>query len=386
MHVPIRNLPVVYHLGTLDAADRGKQHTVSQEGAGLSVSVTPSAWEDIARLGGSRLNRMTRQDALFVDLNAMDDMLLSTIQGWARGAGLVEISPSWRLHEWDEETEEWRHWNFSSQEAALAQLSEEPAPGEAEDEFLERLAEERGIPGGDIIQQVPLWTLTEAGSLRARGFGRGEDATDMAVMFWAEDVLVKTMPGVVGVWWDHDLDPSCLSAPKGAILPSKVTSFVASEISWNDIDDDEELLAACPEPRLVDASDLRSSYAYVTSCVDSSAERIGPMVDGAAVEDLEFKDFAKRLGNGRFLEGRRMLDAAFPDYRAGGMSLEKDPNVGYRASSFDGMPCLYVVHSRIEYVFQRTGLSQAPVAARPGTSPPDDEVRVDEECSAGFGY
>jgi hypothetical protein len=183
------------------------------------------------------------------------------------------------------------------------------------------------------------------------------DAADIAAMFWAEDVLRKAVPSAVGVWWRDEYDPSALLAPCGAILPSCVRRMEVQHAPA--VDGDEDLLAAMPATRMVAPQDLASPFAYVTCCVDSSAELITPMVQSPARRRMGFQEFARALG-GSVREGRRLLDVVFPDYAASGMDMARDPFVRYYASQFDGMPCLYVAHSAIEYVFQRTGLRQAP--------------------------
>ena len=130
MRVPVVNLPTVYHVGTLDPAHRGRQWASSHEGAGLSVSLCPAAWERIARLGGKPWQELTRHDALFLDLGAMDDALLAEIQGWAREADLLEPRLMWRAWRWDDESERWGYMLFGSMDEAVLNLPDEPEENE----------------------------------------------------------------------------------------------------------------------------------------------------------------------------------------------------------------------------------------------------------------
>lgn len=382
MRVPVLNLPVVYHVGTLDPGRRGQQWAGSYEGAGLSVSLCPEAWEQIARLGGSPWHACVRHDALYLDLMAMDDALLAEIQVWARDAGLIEQRAMWKSWYWDEERENWSYLLSETREDAICQLQGVQEPDEDPEAFLDRMNEEEegNLPSGasSLVEDLFVYVLSEQGMRRAgQRFGQDQDATDMAIMFWAEDVLRAIMPEVVGVWWNERYDPNTLSAPRGAILPSCLESITFAEADRRRVDEDEELLASLPQTRLVSPQDLKSPYRYVTNCVRSTAELIGSMVDNdAAVEEIAYRDFVSMLGDGDAQAGEEVLHEAFPPRP--GLTLEQDYHVRYHASSFDGMPCLYVVHSAVEYVFQRDGLKNAPIwEPQLGHCDCDDEAAVD---------
>jgi hypothetical protein len=74
----------------------------------------------------------------------------------------------------------------------------------------------------------------------------------MAVIIWLKEVLKPQMPNVVGLWWDENLDPLNLSAPRGVILPEELERFETLEVE--DIPDDEELLEGMPDCTIVDTS------------------------------------------------------------------------------------------------------------------------------------
>lgn len=362
MRVPVINLPVVYHIGTLNPEHRGRQFKTSQEGAGLSVSLCPRGWERIARLGGNPWQELTRHDALFIDLHAIDNALLAQIQMWARDAGLLEPRIMWRAWNWDEEAERWGYQLFGEREAAVALFDGERDEDEDDDDLISRLDEELGFPSSatSAVEETAVWVLTDVGHERAAQFERDRDATDIAVMFWAEDVLRRQMPEVVGVWWPEVYEPEHLSAPRGAILPSCIGRFETKMVEPGAVDEDEDLLFDEPLTRLVSPAASLSAYRYITNCVDSTEELISSMIQSAAAEEMSFEAFIAALGNGCPLAGRSHLDAAFPSYGQAGFDISDDYHVRYHASAFDGMPCLYVVHSAVEYVFQRTGFADAP--------------------------
>jgi len=107
MRFPLINLPVVYHIGTLDPARRGEYHTQSLEGAGLSVSLCPLAWQAIAHLGGAPLKGLCKHDAVYLDILALDSAALDAILRWALDSGLVEQREMWRAWTVDGDTDEW---------------------------------------------------------------------------------------------------------------------------------------------------------------------------------------------------------------------------------------------------------------------------------------
>lgn len=47
--------------------------------------------------------------------------------------------------------------------------------------------------------------------------------------------------GVDGVWWNEEYDPDGYSAPRGGIFPGKVVEWHATQIDFDDVDDEEEL-------------------------------------------------------------------------------------------------------------------------------------------------
>jgi len=89
---------------------------------------------------------------------------------------------------------------------------------------------------------------------------------------------------------------------------------------------------------------------FVTTCVCADAEDINLMVDNE--QEIEYPEF---------LDEVRVHDLKqlFPDYdwtdfegKPGfGFTLGEDYAVSFHKSEFCGEPCIYLVHSAIEYVF-----------------------------------
>lgn len=253
MRVPVLELPIVYHIGTLDPAMRGQHHhRTSQEGAGLSVSLCPDGWRRIAKLGGYPLQKLDREGALFLDLDSMDAELRAAVGDWAVTQGLAARETRWLAWTWDDEEEGWRGMTCLTREDAVAELEAVLDGDEPTDERLALPDEEGGPPGGSLVSCEEALVLTGAGDARALGFGRDTNASDIAAMFYAEDVLRPAMPDLLGVWWGSDYEPLGYRAPKGAILPSCVGAFSARETGWDGVPDDEELLAELPDTRKVE--------------------------------------------------------------------------------------------------------------------------------------
>jgi hypothetical protein len=247
MDIPLIPLDTVYHVGTLDPSRRGANYAVSQEGSGLSVSLCPYAWMTIAALDGDVLE-LARTGSEFVDIMAIDDEGRRSILAWAVDAGLVEEAVRYRGWEYDVEFEEWRYSLYESVEKAEEEIRA-AAMLDDDDPLSDSCPEDVELPEGVTgqVQEVRVHVLTPLGLARASGFGSDIDAVDLAVAFHAEDVLMQERPSVVGVWWNETLDPARLSAPRGAVFPSRVAEFSVSPARGLSGEDDR-LEREMPEP------------------------------------------------------------------------------------------------------------------------------------------
>lgn len=221
MTVPTLRISDVFHVGDMEASAKRER---SYEGQMLSVSLCPSAWEQIARLGGSEYRKLTLDGAEYLDILAMSDAEKAQVVEWASKAGFVRSKILWRLYSLDEDDEE-RYFEFPTEAAALSEFDEE-----FDEEF------DDGPPD---VRKAAGVILTKAGRKRAGGRLDGGDNTDMALAFWAEDVLRIENPNVVGVWWDETFEPESLSAPRGGIFPSLVRAFSVQIVAPENMPDDE---------------------------------------------------------------------------------------------------------------------------------------------------
>ena len=94
-------------------------------------------------------------------------------------------------------------------------------------------------------------SITTKGHSVYSGFVEGDNA-DIAVIIWLKEVLSPDYLNIVGVWWSENYDPMNLSAPRGVILPDRLSYF---KVSISDVSsDDEEILETMPESIVIEIS------------------------------------------------------------------------------------------------------------------------------------
>ena len=197
MNGKVTALTEVFHIGTLDHADKGKlTWSDSYEGHGLSVSLHPDEWERIAKLGGLPRWKLTNEAGRFLDALELSDTQRKEIIAWGVEQGLCEVRTVWTVARYDDELEDTMLISFEDEETARA---------EAEDSELD--------PDAVASQQRPQATP----ALRDRvGCDSGADCFDHLTVVWVED----NRPDLDGVWWRFEHAP--MSAPAGTILPGKL--------------------------------------------------------------------------------------------------------------------------------------------------------------------
>lgn len=90
-----------------------------------------------------------------------------------------------------------------------------------------------------------------------------------------------------------------------------------------------------------------TGWTLATTCVSSTAERIDAMTDHPERTEVDYTTLVS-------IVGADALAQAFPDYDwddTGGLTLQQDRCVRYHRSRYRGVPCCYVVHSAVEFVF-----------------------------------
>lgn len=183
----------VVHIGTLNENDR---NSWSLEGDGLSVSDHPDAWRKIAKLGGLPEFSVTHPERplSFVDAHRVSPSMHQQIETWATENNLGRQVPVWHVDQWDDEYEDTYRSTYTSHEEAM-------------DEASDTAKVTRGRQFSFFDEHAP----------------RGADPSntqDALLTKWSNDATSAD-----GVWWNDQLDPSRLSAPRGVIVPRQISSL-----------------------------------------------------------------------------------------------------------------------------------------------------------------
>lgn len=221
MDIPVLRTAEVIHIGTLVEKRRGERGE-SLEGHCLSVSHTPHAWRQIAKLGGLPVMRLLNHEGVFVDLLALmrDEALRGEIEAWGLREGLAYRATKWRSWSFDDEDESWRYSLHDDQASAEAELYDEDA---------------RGPDDGPAVDSVEILcgTVALADRVMVNRLDRS-DAFEYVAMVWAEDYL----PEADGVWWREDYAPESYSAPRGGIFPSRLERWKPAPCDVKNYEDD----------------------------------------------------------------------------------------------------------------------------------------------------
>lgn len=233
--LPIIKVPRVFHIGTLNADDLGRNSGDSSlEGRCLSVSVCPNAWQQIAKLGGNPLWEMTRMGGgRFLDVHVVqsDQDLMAVIKTWAIDKGYIEDVERWKAWRYDDELESTITMICDDLDEAL-----EEANLESEDES----TEEVGVSQVVVSKATPL--LASVVAAKPEAFhAEGVSADDFAIMAWCMEEGVHQGLDLDGIWWRERLDPDVYSAPRGAMFPDRLTAWNTTEIEFDEVDDDDEV-------------------------------------------------------------------------------------------------------------------------------------------------
>lgn len=201
--IPTVSFDALFHIGTLDAADKGSHFRSSYEGHGLSVSRDPEEWERIAKLGGLPWWELRRDGNVFLDAHRISKVLRSEIERWAIRSDYAVRERVWQVIYYDSELEAELAFLCTSRSAAL---EEQEALGDLDARIephttlkgTPRFCEQTGLPVdlGQFDQLLVLWV---------------EQETDLD-----------------GVWWEDDY--GYLSAPRGVIVPSKLPHWQRQQL------------------------------------------------------------------------------------------------------------------------------------------------------------
>lgn len=94
------------------------------------------------------------------------------------------------------------------------------------------------------------------------------------------------------------------------------------------------------------------AYHYIGRCVGLNGDSIGAMVDEA--QPVSFREISKNCSG--VPEWLKQMGYG----RGTGLAITKDWHVGFGKSRYQGVPCYYIDHSSIEYVWTLKGERGAP--------------------------
>ena len=200
--LPVRSPRTVYHVGDLTGPPKTAHESL--EGPGLSVSLHPEEWSEIAGLGGAEtwaLDAPTNA-AGFVDLHALTDLHRVLLRRIAQDAHLVRVGAQWEVRWWDSEIENTCASYWATEAEAVAEAGDE---------------------GHELRQITGLFPEPALTAWWARRLTGPIDLTvveDMAIL-----AILEASGRWAGAWWAEHLDPDAYSAPRGVIFPSQVARW-----------------------------------------------------------------------------------------------------------------------------------------------------------------
>lgn len=205
--LPALQFDSVFHVGSFNPADK-RGH--SWEGNGLSVSLHPDEWIEIAELGGQPTWELTAPQAGagelarrgFLDMHALEPAQRDAIEAWATAGGYLDRQPRFKVIWMDPEANEQRYMLVGTMDEAEQECDEDN--------------EGRIEP---VVAACATDLLVERCGFRPPD----DNAFDIAATFFAED------HGLDGCWWEDRLDVYALSAPRGVINTRRLVEWTAAK-------------------------------------------------------------------------------------------------------------------------------------------------------------
>lgn len=195
MEWPIRTMKDIYHVGTLDKTHKRMN---SHEGDGLSISTHPSAWERINPLTSGTTYECRKEKNQFLDKHALTDHQLDRIIAWGLDKNWIEPCPYYRVTRWDSEWEETYWMHFSTKAEAVSEAEEE----------------------GEVSYAADGFKMTKTMQQKTHSSEQDLDPLCKLIVLYSEYAL-----NIDGVWWDDMLAPYQYSAPRGVIVPSRLSEW-----------------------------------------------------------------------------------------------------------------------------------------------------------------
>lgn len=204
MDVPLRtDLAAVYHVGNLN--DQRTPVTNSHEGRALSIGLHPGAWRRISEVTAGTTYELSKCTSCFVDYQAIGS--LECFSEYGQTAGLVKPATVFRLYYTDPALDERCYFEFDERIEAEAEL-DDPARIDPD------IDETKTIRATDELADAMNYTHCPT----------GETARQLLLFEW-----VSRETAYDGVWFDEVLDPANDSAPRGGIIPNRLSDWSIEE-------------------------------------------------------------------------------------------------------------------------------------------------------------
>ena len=94
-------------------------------------------------------------------------------------------------------------------------------------------------------------------------------------------------------------------------------------------------------------------FKYATNCVNSTGKSVNDMKDHHLERSITRRTFLQKVEK----EDLKQLEAdlGYESHPRQGLTAAGDWHISYHKSFYKGEPCVYMVHSAIEYIFTETG-------------------------------
>jgi hypothetical protein len=193
----ILDFKTLFHVGTMNPEDKGITYKYSYEGNGLSVSLEPERWIQIAKLGGFPTWKLhNNKNTSFLDFHSLSDQQIEEIKEW--GKDLFTEVECYLVESYNEE-EEQCFFSFDTR-----------AEAEEEARDFDNSVDEHLISSTTRIKASDL--LKERVNIRDN-----DCALDLVISEWAE------AHGFDGIWWEDEY--GYYSCPRGVIFKDRVNQW-----------------------------------------------------------------------------------------------------------------------------------------------------------------
>lgn len=204
LRLPTRRFRGLLHVG--DLRKPPPKRSSSWEGPGLSVSLAPDAWREIARVGGCTwvLRRGDRHAGALVDFHALGPRRKAVLVEMAEAQDLGRRATIWQHCVYDDELGDERCSEFATRRAAEA--------------------EQADYEEGEVRQGEGFRPSAKLQARWKRRFSRRLPTGDLA----REQAILAVLEGQKrwdGVWWADRYDPVGLSAPRGLIFENAQAAY-----------------------------------------------------------------------------------------------------------------------------------------------------------------